>query len=96
MNKAMQKKFDLIMAERTVVCEAIAASNDDSNPVLAKRGPSRSPTTAARAGHRPTEPRRSCQQGLPCQRHRYHRRSRPRGDCVGPGSNLHAPRTTGK
>ena len=25
------------MAERTVVCEAIAASNDDSNPVLAKR-----------------------------------------------------------
>ena len=36
-NKAMQKKFDLIMAERTVVCEAIAASNDDSNPVLAKR-----------------------------------------------------------
>ena len=36
-NKAMQKKFDLIMAERTVVCEAIAASNDASNPVLAKR-----------------------------------------------------------
>jgi hypothetical protein len=30
--KAMQKKFDLITAERTVVCESIAASNDDSNP----------------------------------------------------------------
>ena len=41
------------------------------------------------AGHRPTEPSRSCQQGLPCQRHRYHRRSRPRGDCVGPGDILH-------
>ena len=25
-NKAMQKKYDLIMAERTIVCEAIAAS----------------------------------------------------------------------
>ena len=36
-NKAMQKKFDLIMAERTVVCEAIALSNDETNPVLAKR-----------------------------------------------------------
>ena len=33
-NKAMQKKFDLIMAERTVVCEAIAASNDDSVAVI--------------------------------------------------------------
>ena len=29
-NKAMQKKFDLIMAERTVVCEAIALSNDET------------------------------------------------------------------
>ena len=37
MNKALQKKFDVIMAERTIVCEAIAVSNDDSNPVLAKR-----------------------------------------------------------
>ena len=36
-NKALQKKFDVIMAERTIVCEAIAVSNDDSNPVLAKR-----------------------------------------------------------
>ena len=36
-NKAMQKKFDLIMAERTVVCESIAFSNDETNPVLAKR-----------------------------------------------------------
>ena len=25
----MQKKFDLIMAERTVVCESIAFSNDE-------------------------------------------------------------------
>ena len=37
MNKALQKKFDVIMAERTIVCEAIAVSNDDSNSVLAKR-----------------------------------------------------------
>ena len=35
-NKALQKKFDVIMAERTIVCEAIAVSNDDSNSVLAK------------------------------------------------------------
>ena len=27
----------LIMAERTVVCESIAFSNDETNPVLAKR-----------------------------------------------------------
>ena len=30
-SKAAQKKLDLIMGERTVVCEAIAVSNDESN-----------------------------------------------------------------
>ena len=35
-NKAMQKKFDLIMAERTVVCEAIAFSNDETELLLAE------------------------------------------------------------
>ena len=33
------------------------------------------------------------QNGAGSQRHRYHRRSRPLGDCVGPGGIRHAPRT---
>ena len=33
----MQKKYDVTMHERTVLCEAIAVSNDTNNPVLAKR-----------------------------------------------------------
>ena len=35
--QAMQKKYDVTMDERTVLCEAIAISNDTNNPVLAKR-----------------------------------------------------------
>ena len=34
--QAMQKKYDVTMDERTVLCEAIAISNDTNNPVLAK------------------------------------------------------------
>ena len=35
--QAMQKKYDVTMDERTILCEAIAISNDTNNPVLAKR-----------------------------------------------------------